>query len=232
PLRIYFVADDPSKQHYLSTCCAPALLAPRATRTLEIAKSVGRFHMTYGLGTVGDVPPSPRLRLPYSDEAAYCVSQGYDGQFSHQDIRSRYAVDFDMDEGTTIVAAADGVVVGVVDRYEQGAPDPRFKNRGNYIAVYHPSLGVFTEYWHLMHRGSLVKVGDSVRAGQYVAKSGKTGFAQGPHLHFFVWIANDDPELTKRSVPFHFGAMPASELTARTNVNPRDGSVGQCNSEL
>jgi len=36
----------------------------------------------------------------------------------------------------------------------------------------------------------LVKVGDTVKQGQVIGLSGKTGYAAIPHLHFIVW-SND-----------------------------------------
>ena len=42
-------------------------------------------------------------------------------------------------------------------------------------------------YWHLQHNGALVNVGDTIKTGQIIALSGKTGYALVPHLHFLVW---------------------------------------------
>ena len=43
----------------------------------------------------------------------------------------------------------------------------------------------------------VVKVGDSVRKGQAVARSGATGRASGPHLHWSVYLngVSVEPEL-------------------------------------
>lgn len=90
-------------------------------------------------------------------------------------------VDFFAPVGSSVLAAADGVVtVAVSDRPEEGY--------GNYLVVDHGTDGegrrVTTLYAHL---DSLAAVpGDRVAAGQPLGASGKTGNATGPHLHFEI----------------------------------------------
>lgn len=75
--------------------------------------------------------------------------------------------------GADIVAAADGTVKAAT--YSSAA--------GNYVMIDHGG-GLYTVY---MHASSLcVSQGQTVTAGQVVAKVGSTGISTGNHLHFGV----------------------------------------------
>jgi len=55
----------------------------------------------------------------------------------------------------------------------------------NIIRIVHDD-GTLSLYAHLNWNSIRVKPGDRVKAGQYIADSGNTGFTSGPHLHFSV----------------------------------------------
>lgn len=54
---------------------------------------------------------------------------------------------------------------------------------GNYIRIDHGG-GLTTAYGHIVNGGTLVHVGQSVSAGQQIAKIGSTGNSTGCHVHF------------------------------------------------
>ncbi|HXD60550.1 MAG TPA: M23 family metallopeptidase, partial [Lacisediminihabitans sp.] len=54
---------------------------------------------------------------------------------------------------------------------------------GNYIRINHGG-GLTTAYGHIVNGGILVSVGQSVSAGQQIARIGSTGESTGCHLHF------------------------------------------------
>jgi murein DD-endopeptidase MepM/ murein hydrolase activator NlpD len=74
--------------------------------------------------------------------------------------------------GTPIHAAADGIVAYA---------NNELKGYGNILFIVHPD-GAVTSYAHCSKL--LVKPGQTVKAGQVIAKVGSTGVSKGPHLHF------------------------------------------------
>ncbi|MBM6897039.1 M23 family metallopeptidase, partial [Pseudoflavonifractor capillosus] len=84
------------------------------------------------------------------------------------------ALDIAADEGTDIVAFADGVVEYI------GRSDDDF---GLYLKITHGN-GVSSFYAHCSKL--LVQKGDEVKCGQTVALVGETGMATGPHLHLTI----------------------------------------------
>jgi murein DD-endopeptidase MepM/ murein hydrolase activator NlpD len=125
--------------------------------------------------------------LPYEEGKTFRVLQGYFTGFTH---RERAALDFNMKRGTKITAARDGVVVRAKEDGTLGGLNKKYRSHGNNIVIQHADNSR-AGYWHLQHNGALVNVGDSVKKGQVIAISGKTGFAFVPHLHFLVWTSKD-----------------------------------------
>ena len=122
--------------------------------------------------------------LPYEPGKSHYIVQGYFGPFSHKE---RAALDFKMKRGSKVLAAREGVVVRVKQDGDRGGWSKKYRPYGNNIVIQHPD-GTRAGYWHLQYRGAFVKMGDSVKKGQAIGLSGKTGYAAMPHLHFLVWL--------------------------------------------
>lgn len=127
-------------------------------------------------------------QLPFEPGTAHYVVQGYYGWFSHQ---NRLALDFKMKRATKVCAARGGVVVRVREGGKKGGWNKKYRSEGNNIVIQH-SDGSRAGYWHLQFEGSLVNVGDTVKQGQVIGLSGKTGYTTAPHLHFLVWTNNQN----------------------------------------
>lgn len=121
--------------------------------------------------------------LPFLERKKYRVIQGYFSRFTHKE---RAALDFNMKKGDTITAARDGIVVRAKEDGKKGGLNRKYRSEGNNIVIQHAD-GSRAGYWHLQHNGVLVNIGDTVKKGQPIALSGKTGYAFVPHLHFLVW---------------------------------------------
>ena len=138
---------------------------------------------TYISLEITTVPTSeqPQLKAPWVGVAR--ITQGNKGTTSHYDHGTwdnTYAIDVALPVGSDVLAPADGVVK-YVDNDPSGAG-------GKELAIEHTGptgKKSVTVYLHL--NDILVKEGDSVKQGQIVAKSGATGDASGPHLHFHIW---------------------------------------------
>ena len=148
-------------------------------------------------GTIKD-DTSYVYALPYANKSSHRLVQGYFGHFSHKE---RAALDFKMKRGTKILAARDGIVVRVKQDGNKGGWSKKYRPYGNNVVIQHAD-GSRAGYWHLKFNGSLVKVGDSVKKGQAIALSGKTGYAALPHLHFLVWTFKGSGEW--QQVPTRF----------------------------
>jgi murein DD-endopeptidase MepM/ murein hydrolase activator NlpD len=86
--------------------------------------------------------------------------------------------------GTPVLAPADGIVLDTGDYYFCGKT--MYIDHGN---------GLLSLFCHLSEHTAIV--GETVRKGQAVARSGATGRASGPHLHWTVYLngVSVEPEL-------------------------------------
>jgi murein DD-endopeptidase MepM/ murein hydrolase activator NlpD len=110
------------------------------------------------------------------------ISQGY-GKTSFS--KKAYAsgkhngIDYTGPSGTTIMAAADGKVIGTgnLGKYAYG----------RWVAIDHDN-GIVTLYGHMSSVS--VKSGEKVDKGDKIGGMGNTGYSTGTHLHFTVFSAD------------------------------------------
>lgn len=211
PMRYYLSSSDSIfnrklKQHRV------IVLPPQSNTNITIAADslqVKTLLINTGLGDPAEIPVRNTLALPYPKGKTYRVIQAYDGEYSHHEPYSKYAIDFSLAVGDTVCAADNGVVVGVISGYKYGGANKKWKQYANYITLYHPHTGLYTQYVHLKYNGALVKVGDNVQRGQPIGLSGKTGWTDVAHLHFNTLVAVKEG-LMSVPVKFNGGVAGAS----------------------
>lgn len=118
-----------------------------------------------------------RLGLPIAD-GSFRFSSGFGVRSDPFTGRSagHNGVDMAAPKGTTIVAAAKGVVIFA--GYSNGF--------GNTVMIKH-NEEITTLYAHIREGGIKVSVGQTVNKGQKIAEVGSTGRSTGNHLHFTVY---------------------------------------------
>lgn len=96
---------------------------------------------------------------------------------------SHNGVDFRAKQGTTIRATSRGTIMGLGDT-DSSCDGVSY---GKWVLIKHPN-GLATLYAHL----SVVKVylGEEVDEGRVLGYSGNTGYSEGPHLHFTVFVGS------------------------------------------
>ncbi len=111
--------------------------------------------------------------LPFFRPVPGGITSPFGGRrvFNGQPRAPHMGTDMRSPEGAPVMAAADGTVVLAEEQYFGG----------NTIYIDH-GQGVFSIYCHLLEFNS--SVGDTVKKGQVIARSGSTGRVTGPHLHF------------------------------------------------
>ncbi len=150
-------------------------------------------------------------QLPYAPGTRFKVTQAYGGTFSHQG-SNKYAIDWQMPEGTPVLAARGGVVVKVKDDSNTGGANIKYDPYNNYVLIRHDD-GTLGHYCHLQRGGVCVRPGQAVQTGDRIARSGNTGFSSGPHLHFAVFKTRDGKERVSLPIKFRTTEEQAATMT-------------------
>lgn len=141
------------------------------------------------------------LQPPFAPGDAWPVSQGFQGERTHNSPDSEFAIDIGMPLGSAVHAARAGVVMDIEEDFNSGGTDlEKYGDKANHVRILHED-GTMALYAHLDLASVVVRAGARVRAGQKIARSGNTGFSSGPHLHFVI---QQNTGMQLISLPFLF----------------------------
>ena len=182
-----------------------------------------RLHMASVPGPpIEQLPEDVTVYPPFAAGDNFLVSQGFNGNRTHESPDSINAIDIVMPVGTPILAAREGVVMDVEEDFNRAGTDKlEFVDKANHVRILHAD-GTMALYAHLDLASVRVAPGARVRAGEAIALSGNTGFSTGPHLHFVI---QQNIGMEIRSVPFRFyqaagGAAPPEEQQIISGILP------------
>lgn len=148
----------------------------KSPEEVTTAVSSGKHESSAPIITDSDVYSKSNavLNMTYPIPGHTSISAGYPNYSSGQ---YHGGIDFPCPTGSKVVAAQKGIVI-TVKRLDY--------SYGYYVMIYHGTdakgRSVVTLYAH--NSSILVSVGETVKKGQQIAKSGSTGNSTGPHCHF------------------------------------------------
>ena len=116
--------------------------------------------------------------------------QSFGSSLSHRGSEF-YTVDFGMPEGTLVHSAREGTVIKIEDRFDVSCWASECDRFANHVEILH-SDGTVGRYFHLQQGSVLVEAGQQIGRGAPIARSGDTGYATVPHLHFGVYRPGGD----------------------------------------
>lgn len=123
----------------------------------------------------------------------------------HRQVESiKNDTDFYMPAGTLVLAARDGVVISLEEKYNKTYNNPSGAKEYNFVKIRHID-GEWSFYVHL--KSVEVTVSESVKRGEVIGLSGQVGFATYPHLHFGVY-SKDDKSLMVDFIQKNFDYAP------------------------
>jgi len=149
--------------------------------------------------------------LPYPVNKTYKTDLSQcSGSYHSKGKPDQFATDFNMAIGTIITASRSGTVVQV----EESGVDYQFPN--NLVVIEHKD-GTYGQYMHLTLNGALVEIGALISKGDSIGKTGATGLAGYPYLHFVVTRAGSW-QYPYESVPHNFSNTDANPHGLKKNT--------------
>lgn len=198
-----------------------------------------------------DAAPNHRTVLSLPFHGRWRVTQGNGGngddnfRGTHRGLGARFAWDFmAVDEngrtrtayswsnsdyytfGREVLAPADGRVVALQD----GAPDNEPYHRdaspvsGNYVLIEH-APGELSSLAHLENGSIEVKVGQTVRRGQRIARCGNSGDASLPHLHYSFIVLYHGARISWPAQFAHYSVEREGQRTPVERGVPQAGTL-------
>ncbi len=147
-----------------------------AARRLAARRRTHRRHPAPVLDLTGPTAPTRAGRFPVAGPHTILGGGGRFGADRGDHIHQ--GQDIPAAEGTPVVAPVRGTVIW--RSYQRGG--------AGYYLVLHAADARDYVFMHLRKGSIEVVVGDRVGAGRRLAEVGQTGHAEGPHLHFEVWV--------------------------------------------
>ena len=120
----------------------------------------------------------------------------------------KHAVDFSIDLNVPILASLEGEIVDVKDDSSEGGNDEKYADikYQNFITIKHAN-NEFSQYGHIAHKSSLVKIGDKVK------------FVKGDNM--FEQVV-DSMQVEHASLP---EAKAGQEIGIKVNQKTKEGTV-------